>query len=247
MNEPRETSIPIIDAHVALGDEDRLHLAGDDLLGEMDRHSIATAVARPMGAELAVDNARGNDRVSSAGPRVKALITANPWYGDGAIEELRRCQSRGAVGLYLHPTRQGFMPTDTIVEPLLDFAANVRWPVVMHTGTYINSDVLALAELARRRPELTFVADSCGFADMWFELPGVLEELPNIVLCASMIWGRAIGNAVARFGPQRIMFGSGAPRDSIAAALKRIERLELGDNDQRAILHDNAARVFGLT
>ena len=212
----------------------------------MDRNGVDVAIVRAMGAELAVHNREGNERVLRAGARIRGLATASPW-ARGAIEELKRSREMGAAGLYLHPTRQGFMPTDEIVEPLLDVAAEARWPVVVHTGTYIQSDVLALAEVARRRRELTFVADGAGFTDMWFELPGVMEEVANLALCGSFIWARAIGNAIKRFGVSRLMFGSGMPRDSLAAALKRFERLEMSEEDRRAFMGDNARRIFGAS
>lgn len=243
MNSPAER---IIDAHVAVGREHHLSLSEAELLRRMDESGIDLAIARPMGAEIAVSNGRGNDRVLSIGPRVRGLVTANPWFGDVAIEKLEHCIDRGAVGLYLHPTRQGFMPTDPIVEPLVGFAADANWPVAIHTGTYIQSDVLALAELARRFPQTTFIADTAGFTDMWFELPGVLEEAPNVMLCASLVWGRAILNTVNAGSADRILFGSGEPRDRMGAARARIDRLELKAEHRRMILCDNARRVFKL-
>jgi predicted TIM-barrel fold metal-dependent hydrolase len=237
---------PIIDAQVALGEEQHWRLDAADLLRHMDEHGITIAIARTTGAELAIDNVEGNNRVLSAGPRIRGLATANPWYGQRAIQELARIRASGAVGLYLHPTRQGFMPTDPIAAPLIDFARRSGWPVVVHTGTYIQSDVLAVAELARRFSDVTFVCDSAGFADMWFELPGILSESSNVMLCASLIWPRAIDLAVREFGANRVLFGSGEPRDRIGAALARLDRLELSDADRRLILHDNAARIFKL-
>ncbi len=236
----------IIDAHVAVGREHHLSLDENELLKRLDEGGIDLAIARPMGAELAVLNRRGNDRVLSLGPRVRGLVSANPWFGDEASDELKRCRDRGAVALYLHPTRQGFMPTDPIAQPLVVFATEQNWPVVIHTGTYIQSDVLALAELARRFPQTTFVADTAGFTDMWFELPGVLEEVPNVMLCASLVWGRAILNTVNAGRADRILFGSGEPRDRIGAALARIDRLELSPEHRRMVLWDNARRVFKL-
>jgi predicted TIM-barrel fold metal-dependent hydrolase len=238
---------PIIDAHVALGLEYPFRLELPDLLARMDEHGISSAIARPTGAELAVNNRAGNDRVLAAGPRVRGLVTANPWYGAEAIDELDRCRNRGGVGLYLHPTRQGFLPTDPIAEPLIEFVRRVGWPIVFHTGAYILSDVLAVAEIARRHSDLTIVCDSAGFSDMWFELPGVLRETPNVIVCVSYIWPRAIDLAVGEFGADRVLFGSGEPRDRIGAALARLDRLELSEPERRAILHDNAVRVFKLT
>jgi uncharacterized protein len=237
----------IIDSHVALGQEHHLNLSVPELLSNMDQAGVAISIARPLGAEVAVHNRAGNDRCLTAGPRIRALAAATPWLGDEAVAELNRCHDLGAVGLYLHPSRQGFFPTDPIVEPLIQFAATKHWPIVFHTGTYIHSDVLAVAELARRHPHLTFLCDTAGFTDMWFELPGLMTDHPNISLCASLIWTKAIANAIKIVGASRILFGSGAPRDSLQAALKRIARLELPESDRRAILYDNAARVFSLS
>jgi uncharacterized protein len=237
----------MIDSHVALGEEHPFRLDAADLLARMDEHGVGVAIARPMGAGLAVHNRRGNDRVLAAGPRVRGLATANPWYGSEAVAELERCRAAGAVGLCLHPTRQGFLPTDPVAEPVIDFARRVRWPVVVHTGTYIHSDVLAVTEVARRYPDVTFVCDSAGFADMWFELPGVMADVANVLLCASLIWPRAIDLTVRDFGADRVLFGSGEPRDRLGAALARFDRLELSAAERRAVLHDNAVRVFGLS
>jgi predicted TIM-barrel fold metal-dependent hydrolase len=237
----------VIDAHVALGSERHLRLDARGLIERMDRSGVTMAIARPLGSEVAVNNRAGNDRVlNAAPPRVRAIATANPWYGDEAIAELERCRAAGAVGLYLHPTRQGFMSTDPIARPLVEFARASRWPVVVHTGTYINSDVLAVAELARQFRDVTFVCDNAGFTDMWFELPGLLAESPNIMLCSSLIWARAILLTVQNHGAQRVLFGSGEPRDSMEAALKRIERIDLNDAERRAILFENSKTVFRL-
>jgi predicted TIM-barrel fold metal-dependent hydrolase len=239
-------SIPIIDSHVALGIEHHLQLDKDELIRRMDAHGVECAIARPMGGELAVHNREGNDRVLAAGDRSRGLATANPWVGGDAVKELARSRERGAVGLYLHPSRQGCFPTDPIATPLIEFARESRWPIVFHTGTYVHSDVLAVAEVARRNPGMTFVCDCAGFADMWFELPGLLQETKNILLCTSLIWTRAIKVAVDTAGADRVLFGSGEPRDSVEAALRRVERIGLTESQQRAVLRENAVRVFKL-
>ncbi|MCI0364656.1 MAG: hypothetical protein L0219_12290, partial [Phycisphaerales bacterium] len=80
---------PIIDAHAMLGREFPLALDVDELLRRMDAHGIELAIVRPMGADLVVDNRAGNDRVLNAGPRIRGLATANPWYGQRALDELK--------------------------------------------------------------------------------------------------------------------------------------------------------------
>ena len=236
----------IIDGHALLGREYHLELSADELLRRMDAHSIQTAIARPMGAELAVLNREGNDRVLKAHLRIRGLASVNPWFGAAAIDELKRCRDLGAVGLFLHPSRQGFFPTDPHVEPLLELALQFRWPVMFHTGTYVYSDILAVGEVARKFPKLEFIAGFGGFTDMWFELPGVFSEVSNLFLDASMMWSDAILEILKKCGRERVLYGSAEPRNRFASGLKMVERMELSAEDRHAILHDNAKRIYRL-
>jgi predicted TIM-barrel fold metal-dependent hydrolase len=237
---------PIIDAHAMLGAEYHLELCPEELLRRMDAAGVEMAIVRPLGAELAVLNSDGNSKLLSAGPRLKALVSVNPWFGAKAIDELKRCQEHGAVGLFLHPSRQGFMPTDDHVRPLIEFAQAARWPVMFHTGTYIHSDIIAVGEMARRFPDVNFIAGFGGFTDMWFELPGVFKETQNLLLDASMMWGDAIEEIARDCGCERILFGSAEPRNRYASVLKLIKRLTLSAAGARAILSGNAKRIFRL-
>jgi predicted TIM-barrel fold metal-dependent hydrolase len=236
----------IIDAHVMLGEEHPLALQLDDLLRRMDAHGIERAIARPMGAELVVGNQAGNNRVLKCGPRVCGLVSVNPWYGPRAIDELKRCQQAGAVALFLHPSRQGFMPTEPIVAPVLAFAAEAGWPVMFQTGTYIFSDVLAVAEVARAYPQTPFILGCGGFADMWFEIPGARFDVPNLWLETSHTLGDGIRATLKAAGPQRIIFGSGEPSNCYASALKCLDNLDFDTDTKTAILRENARRLFRL-
>ena len=57
----------IIDAHVALGVEHHLRLDARGLIERMDRSDVSMAIARPLGAEVAVNNRAGNDRALRRG------------------------------------------------------------------------------------------------------------------------------------------------------------------------------------
>lgn len=242
-----QTSSPrIIDAHAQLGAEYPFTLDAAELLRKMDDAGVAIAVARPVGAELVVDNRAGNDRVLGGGQRIKAWITANPWFGSRALDEMKRCRDAGAVGLFLHPARQGFSPIEPVAEPLLRLAASWRWPVMFHTGTYIYADILAVGEMARRLPETPMVLGNAGFTDMWFELPGVFAEVKNLWLDTSMIWSAAIDQIVSAGGGDRVLFAGGEPRNRYSVVLKAIARHDLAPELLDAVLHGNARRLLGL-
>jgi len=236
----------VIDGHAMLGEEAYLKLDAAELLRRMDAAGVETAVARPMGAGLVVDHVAGNDLVLKSGPRIKGLVSANPWWGVRALDELARCRDLGAVGLFLDPARQGFFPTDDVAAPVVERAVEYGWPVMMKTGAYVYADILALAEVARKHPGTDFVAGFGGYADMWFELPSAVASADNLHLDASMIWGAAIRGIVEVHGPSRVVFGGAEPRNRYAVNLKTIDRLELDPAVRRAILHDNARRIYGI-
>lgn len=117
---------------------------------------------------------------------------------------------------------------------------------MVRTGAYVFADVLALVDVARRLPQTPFIAGFGGFADMWFELPDVFAATANLYLDASLMWGEAIRDLVAAHGPARVLFGSAEPRNRYSVNLRTLDRLGLDDDARRAILHDNAQRIFDL-
>ena len=236
----------IIDAHAMLGEETYLSLDAAELLRRMDAAEIETAIARPMGAGLVVDHRAGNDSVLSAGPRIRGLVSVNPWWGVKGLDELARCRDNGAVGLFLDPLRQGFFPTEPIATPLYERAAQYRWPILFRTGAYIFADVLAVVEVARKFPTIDFIAGFGGYADMWFEINAAIGSVPNLHLDASMLWSDGIEEIIREHGAERVLFGSAEPRNRYRVNLRTLDRIELPAEAREAIYHQNAQRVFHL-
>jgi len=229
-----------------LGDETHLALTADELLRRMDDAEIDVAIAHPLGSGLVVDHRAGNDLPLSAGPRIRALVSVNPWWGAVGLDELARCRDLGAVGLYLDPLRQGFFPTEPIAAPVYERAAQFGWPIMFRTGAYVYADVLAVVETARRYPTVEFVAGFGGYADMWFEIDAAIGSVPNLHLDASMLWSDGIKEIIDHHGPERVLFGSAEPRNRYRVALRTLDRLELPAAAREAIYHRNASRLFHL-
>jgi predicted TIM-barrel fold metal-dependent hydrolase len=236
----------VIDAHAMLGTEIYLQLDADELRRRMDAANVDLAIARPMGSELVIDNRAGNDRVLNAGPRIRGMVSVNPWWDAKALQELKRCRDLGAVGLFLDPLRQGFFPTENIATPVYEQVAGYGWPIMFRTGTYVFADVLAVAEVARRYPQIEFIAGFGGYADMWFEVQGAIGAVPNLHLDASLLWADGIDEVIQSHGPDRVLFGSAEPRNRYSINLRSVGRLSLSDTTRRAVLHDNAERIFNL-
>jgi predicted TIM-barrel fold metal-dependent hydrolase len=60
------------------------------------------------------------------------------------------------------------------------------------------------------------------------------------------ITDEAAASAFRQVGVDRVMFGSDYPWFDPALDAARIARLPLSDAEKRAVLHENATRVFGL-
>jgi uncharacterized protein len=237
----------IIDAHAMLGNEIYLALDECELVRRMDTAGIDLAIARPMGRGLVVDHREGNDLVLKTGPRIRGLATVNPWWGRLALEELSRCRDLGAVGLFLDPLRQGFFPTEDVATPLYERAAEYGWPIMFRTGTYVFADVIAVVEVARRFPQINFIAGFGGYADMWFEMTAAIGAVPNLYLDGSLLWAEGVEEVINTHGTERVLFGSAEPRNRYRVNLRSLERLELADDIRRAIFYENAERLFNLT
>lgn len=95
----------IIDAHVHLGHGREKNLSADDLLAQMHQYGVDRAVICPVDEEIILYNRVGNERILAAvqahPDRFVGFAVANPWYGQAAVEELRRAIGEGLRGLKL--------------------------------------------------------------------------------------------------------------------------------------------------
>jgi uncharacterized protein len=74
-----------------------------------------------------------------------------------------------------------------------------------------------------------------------------VERWPHLFVETSRLAHfQAVESVVRAVGADRILFGSGSPERSIQAALNTVLTADISDQDRRAILADNASRLFGL-
>jgi predicted TIM-barrel fold metal-dependent hydrolase len=215
----------------------------DELLGEMDRYGVDRAVICPVDRCIAVDNREGNDLVLGAARthpgRFYAFATANPWYGNRALAELRRAIGEGARGIKLHPPLQGFLLCDELVYPLVELAEELAVPMFFHTGTPAFSIPTQLAELALRFPKVDFIMGHMGSTDFKLEAAAVALESPNIYLDTSWILPELVTRAVAAVGAERVLFGSDSPLSTL--------RVEMGCRGAARLTDEERANVMGLS
>ncbi len=239
----------IADAHCHVGKGITYSLSADELLRRMDDNAVAAAVVVPVDRCLAVQNREGNDEVLQAArthpSRLIPFATANPWYGDAGVYELKRAFDAGAAGLKLHPVLQGFSPLDDVVFPLVELAVERKLPVYCHTGTPVHSTPYQLLELASRYPEGSFMIGHAAYSDYWNDLVAAVKAAPNLYVETSLHLASFLRVLVEQLGADRMIYGSDAPRTSMDVEIEKITRYVCDGESRKLIFSGNLACLLG--
>jgi predicted TIM-barrel fold metal-dependent hydrolase len=246
----------IVDAHVHIGTTIRhfkpIQVTADGILREMDANGVDMAVLCPAGAELAVHNRQGNERVAAAvrahPDRFIGLGTANPWYGEAALAELDRAvKGLGLSGFKLHSLIQGFHLNDpTLVYPVVEKAIELDVPIYFHCGTPIMALPYKLQDLAWTYPRARLIMGHRGW-DFHFDAIHVERNCPGLWIETSKCEYVNLEHAYQAGNARRILFGSDYPVSAMASELCKVRLLAgLTSEDASAMLGGNCLRLFGV-
>ncbi|WP_232665508.1 amidohydrolase family protein [Pseudonocardia sp. TRM90224] len=243
----------VVDAHVRIGQHREAALSVEALLAAMDRTGVDRAVVAPSEAQIAYDNRAGNAATTQAaratGGRLVAYAVANPWRGAAALDELAWAHEQGARALAVDSALQGFDLLDGLVDPLVRFAAEHRWPVYVRTGTPPGHLPLPTAALARRFPEVAFVMGRSGATDFWIDAAPALRHAPNLYGDTSYApWDTVLGEFARdpEIGTSRLVFSSDQPYATAVGEMRRMRDWLLPAHERAAVLGTTMAGLLGL-
>lgn len=193
------------------------------------------------------------------------FCSVDPYQDRRAIDEVRRSvEGLGLRGLKLHPSVQGFFPDDRNFYRLWETCADLRVPVLFHTGmTALGAQMPGghgvrakyckpiphIDDLAADIPELKIIMAHPAYP--WVdEQMAVLLHKPNVIMDLS-------GYSPKYFQPQlvqyansllqdRMMFGSDYPYITPDRWLSDFENASFRDEVRPKILLENAARFLEL-
>lgn len=261
---------PVIDAHahIRFGDTDALKAdqpVGTEELRKLDgqagiRQSALIIIAAKGQPEQTRAN---NDRVLATAAASQghfyAVPSVHPLDGDAALEELRRLAKLGVREIKLHPNSQNFDVSDPAVGAVADecgklgiailFDSYKPWDpsqpgkflllAVQHPQTHI---VLAHMFFSQFREALTFAQMSkLGMAtNVSFDLSAIAVAYQGSPIVPELVW------TIRKIGTNHFLFGSDWPVDNPGDALKAVRSMGFTAQEEQAILHDNAAKLFGL-
>ncbi|MDD5727640.1 MAG: amidohydrolase family protein [Victivallales bacterium] len=176
----------------------------------------------------------------------------NPGYVRETLEEIKRCIIDGGMaGVKLY---HQYSICDPVLIPLLEKAAEFKFPVLMHAGKVMDATTretqprLSNAEhfikAAERFPDTTFIQAHIGGGGDWEWNLRMLEDSPeNIYLDTggSVIDAGMVKKTVAVLGDDRVLFATDM---SFEEGVGKILDAGLSETQMRKICHDNIAEIL---
>jgi predicted TIM-barrel fold metal-dependent hydrolase len=244
----------ILDAHVYLGSclfgyEQSL----EEIRTRMDRLGVDKAVlvpVKPRDYHLSPANELVAEAVGADPERFLGLCRVDPWQAEAAVSEARRgFDELGACGLYLDPWEENFQANDDIVSPLVEVARDYRKPVVINAGHTRVSHPTQIWDLARRFPEVQFVAANggqiniCGI--LLFEARRMMEACPNITIQTAGTYREDFLEEIAsEVGEERVIFASRSPVYDQEFEMARVRFAHLSESQKDKLWSANALALF---
>ncbi|RLE13836.1 hypothetical protein DRI96_02380 [Candidatus Aerophobetes bacterium] len=238
----------IIDFHCGLGKDLEVGVDSNGIIRYMDKYGVNLAVISPLGKGFIHKFIEENQNIMNCVKENKekfiGFCTVNPWF-ENCIEELKKRSLDGCKGIALNPTRQGFPINSSLIYPLIEECDHLNLPVYFYTGTSIYDLPLNLALLAKNFPKVSFIMGQMGTSDYWMDIEPALELANNLVVETSVNPNtQLIKTLVKKFGPERIIFGSGFPFTDPEYEIKKIQICNLSEKDKELIMFRNAAHLL---
>ena len=237
----------------------------EDLIAALDEAEFDAAVVAGIGWTDHETAREANDYLLESAARfprrIVPLCSVNPAWGDAALDEIARCAKAGARGIgELHPDSQGFRLDDArLLKPLADLARQLGLVVLTHVSEPVGHEYPGKGRTAPHQalsfaeafPDVRLIcAHWGGGLPFYAMMPEVGAALRNVWFDSAaspfLYQPRVFAVGAQLVGPDKVLFGSDFPLLRPERALRDLRTGGLGEEAERGILGDNAARLFGL-
>ena len=155
-------------------------------------------------------------------------------------------------GLKMHPYCSRMRIDDKKVEPYLALAEELHLPILVHTAIDDYSSILHLETVAKKHPDLTFIAAHMELYTDHDCTIEVMKRNPNIYCDTAWVEMKDAARAIEEVGKERVLFGSDAPLDGETTLDEPIyqnyfENSEgLNEESYALLMGGNAKRIFKI-
>jgi uncharacterized protein len=247
---PRLFSGPIIDVHGHLGPWPFPMRNPDgacvrDMMGRWGISKTLLSHTKAIVNDFVEGNAEMAEAVAGSDD-LYGYVTINPNYVEQSIREIDKyLHLPNFVGVKFHP---GYATTSIDSSATVQIAAHFadrRTPFLIHT--WGPGEVAKIGRLAEQFPELPIIMGHGG-ASGWRAAIEMIKKTPNTYteFCNSSVEPAKARTTIDAVGAGRVLFGTDAGLFDPAFCVGLYEEADLTPDEQRAILHDSAAKLFGF-
>jgi len=231
---------------------DGVSQTADMLLGRMDSLGIQMAVAcplKPLSYDMEAANAEMVKVIRPHSDRLVGAARVDPWQPAACDMLLRGLESQGLRALYLDPWQESFRIHMDRLDPLMQMAQGHGVPVLVAAGYPWVSESLQVAGLAKRWPQVPIVMSNGGQLNIsglgQSDATLALRQASNLYIDTAGVYRQDfIERTITEFGPERVLFASGAPIFDQRYEIRRAEEVNADIPARRALLGGNALRLL---
>ena len=221
----------------------------EELLGHMERLSIARALVRTEFEEMDTDPMFSNQALYAACAQHENLApcpaVVPTGHGDvpSEREQVDELTANGGGAAVLRPKLDGWSTAEWCAGALLDLLEERRVPALCRAPD-LGFD--AIADLALRYPELPIVLFHVGFRSQRMLVP-LMRSFGNVYLSVGSPYSvhLAMESMVGHVGAERLLFGTGFPYAEPMASITMLTYSELSESAKRLVGSGNLERLIG--
>lgn len=216
----------------------------EELADARTRHGIRLALVRDRSA-VTVSRAYGRDRLERAIADDRSMLpvaTATVSVSGDLPADLRAWVAGGARAVWVEAS-ESWSTESEATRWALAVAATPGLPLLIRHRAWGDATAIGALTAGLGVPVVLIGVHYARYADAI----SAAERYPHLhVETSSLATYGAIEMTAAAIGAERVLFGSGMPARTPASALNAVLLSGLGAAERRAILADNASRLFGI-
>lgn len=189
--------------------------------------------------------------VKASGGKMTGFGTMHP-ESDNPEADFSELLELGLKGVKLHPDIQGFKIDDYRMLKIYELCEKHKIPVLMHCGDkrYDNSNPNRIVPIMEIYTDLVMIGAHFGGYSVWEDAVPKLSKYKNFYIDTSSslfeVTPKKAREYIDAYGVERVMFGTDYPMWKPKEELERFMQIPLSEEERKAILYDNAAKLIGI-
>jgi len=237
--------MPKIDIHCHLGkDVDGKTQTISEIVKNMAEYNVKYSVIFPLNSEPRDGFRSENEIIASIVKQTPSLIgfaRLNPNHPE-VLGEMNRAKKLGLKGFKLHPKAQQFH-LDQISE-IYEKGTELQLPFIIHSAHKQGVYQKELQDVVPSFPKLTMILAHAGLGDQK-PVVDLVQNYENAYVDISANHKHDMQLVLLSAGPEKVLFGSDAPYQSIKITLERLQIDWSSNNAIEQVMYKNAEKYLG--